>query len=128
MISGNELYKYDVMDHYKNPRNFGLLPDADFSSQRLNPSCGDQILIGGFINSQGVITKLFFQGSGCMLSIAMASKLTDYAVGHTIQQVFELNEATVEKLLNIELGINRMQCGLLSIQALQQGLESFKKV
>jgi nitrogen fixation NifU-like protein len=120
-----DLYKHQLLDMAKNPRNYGLMPDADFCSRQMNPSCGDLVTICGFIQDKTILSTRF-EGSGCVLSLAMASLLTDHVVGMTIEQVLSLDEQTVEKLLQISLGINRLQCGMLSIIALQQGLRKYQ--
>lgn len=122
-IPTSDLYKHDLREHAKNPRNYGLLPDADFCSEQLNPSCGDSVTICGLVRGR-VVEKVQFEGAGCILSLAMASKLTEYVVGMDQERIAMLDDSTVELLLGIELGINRLQCGLLSIRALQQGMKS----
>lgn len=122
---GPDLYKHELLDHAKNPRNYGLIPQADFCSAQLNPSCGDSVTVCGFVQDDKII-KVSFEGAGCVLSLAMASKLTSYVVAMSIDQVLLLDDCTVEQLLGLELGINRLQCGLLSIKALHQGLREFR--
>jgi nitrogen fixation protein NifU and related proteins len=116
----------DLQFHAKNPLNFGLKSNLDFVSERLNPSCGDSITIGGFVKHDK-LESICFIGSGCVISIAMASKLTKKAENMTFDQIRELDEAFVTELLGISLGINRMQCGMLSVLALQSGIEKFEK-
>lgn len=123
-ISGLNLYKHDLLDHAKNPRNYGLIVQADFCSAQLNPSCGDSVTVCGFVQ-KGMIQRICFEGSGCVLSLAMASKLTSYVVGMSLKQILQFDDCLVEKLLGLELGINRLQCGLLSVKALQQGVHDF---
>lgn len=122
-IPTSDLYKHELLDHAKNPRNYGLAPEADFCSRQLNPSCGDSVAVCGFIE-HGLIQKMQFEGAGCVLSLAMASKLTEHVVGMPLERVMQLDDATVEYLLGLELGMNRLQCGLLSIRALQQGVQT----
>ena len=120
------LTQQDLQFHVKNPANFGLLPDLDFVSGEHNPSCGDLVIVGGKVLN-GNIVRLCFQGSGCVISMAMASKLTIACVGMSLNQVLSLDDAMIEKLLGLQLGINRMKCGLLSIMALQKGIELYQK-
>lgn len=121
-----DLYKHDLVDHSKNPRNYGLLQPCDFVSGEYNPSCGDTVKICGVVTA-GKLSKVTFEGSGCVLSMAMASKLTDFVVGMSLDQAMSLDEETVEKLLGVKLGLNRLRCGLLSIMALQKGIIEYKK-
>ena len=124
-MSLKSLYKQELMDHFQNPRNFGKLDSADFASPYMNPSCGDKVVVMGIVQ-KGRIQKLMFQGSGCVLSLAMASKLTEYSLQKEIKQLLDLDEEAVKELLGIDLGPKRVQCGMLSIIALQEGLKSLK--
>ncbi len=126
MNNRSDLYKHQLLDLAKNPRNYGLASDADFCSRQINPSCGDSVTVCGFIVDKKV-SNVRFEGSGCVLSLAMTSLLTDYVVNMTIDEVLGLDEQVVEKLLQISLGINRLQCGMLSVIALQQGLSGYKE-
>jgi nitrogen fixation NifU-like protein len=119
------LYEQDILDHYQNPRNFGLLTTFDFISPLYNPSCGDSVTICGTIDGN-IVTALAFEGKGCVLSLAMASKLTLFGQGKTLDELLACNEELVEQLLKTQLGIKRMQCGMLPLQALQKGINLYK--
>jgi len=119
-----DLYKQDLIDHSKNPRNYGLLEFPDFASDEHNPSCGDSVKMSCLV-VDGKLVEVRFEGSGCVLSMAMASKLTQHAQGMDLQEVLALNEELVERLLGTKLGINRLRCGLLSLMALQKGISVF---
>jgi len=121
-----KLYEQNILDHYQNPRNYGLLPLFNFISPRYNPSCGDSVTLCGNI-SEHVIFQISFQGKGCVISLAMASMLTEYSKGKNIEDILQWDESIVSELLETSLGIKRMQCGLLSLQALQNGIELYKK-
>lgn len=128
----NKLNSYidqqDLKDHAKFPKNYGLLDSCDFSSGEQNPSCGDSVIVCGLIDPEThKILNVRFEGSGCVLSMAMASKLTELVKGMALTDVVLLNEDAVESLLGVRLGINRLRCGLLSITALQRGIEKFEK-
>lgn len=118
------LYQQDILDHAKNPRNYGQKLPSDLHIANLNPSCGDNVTLYGFIKDDK-LSSLYFQGAGCTLSMAMASKLTEYTVNMPLEEILKLDHKLIQKLLGIELGINRMQCGLLSIQALQKGVQAY---
>ena len=122
----SKLYKQDILEHYKNPQNFVLLTVCNFNSSEHNPSCGDSIIINGII-ADGMIEQVAFNGTGCVLSIAMASKLTQAVKGKSLSDVMKLDGAIVTELLGIPLGINRMKCGLLSVVALQKGVDAWIK-
>ena len=121
----NNLYEQDILDHYQNPRNFGLMSTYDFISPSYNPSCGDSVVVCGTIKD-GIVTGFTFEGKGCVLSLAMASMLTVYAKNKKLEDLLSCDEELVGELLKTQLGIKRMQCGLLSLQALQKGIKLYQ--
>ncbi len=85
----NDLYQQVILDHCKKPRNFHELPQCTCSAQGFNPLCGDNLKL--FLTLDGdVIKDASFVGSGCCISKASASLLTDFAKGKT--------KADVEKM------------------------------
>jgi nitrogen fixation protein NifU and related proteins len=88
----NDLYQQVIVDHSKRPRNFRLLDDADRRVDGYNPLCGDRITI--FLKMEGGLVKdISFQGSGCAISTASASLLTESLKGKTIEQAEALFES-----------------------------------
>ena len=87
----NDLYQKVILDHSKRPRNFRTLEDANRSAEGYNPLCGDRCRI--FLKQvDGVIDGLAFQGSGCAISTASASLMTEVLQGKTIAEAEELSE------------------------------------
>lgn len=87
----DQLYQEVILDHNKNPRNFGELPEATHSSIGHNPLCGDHIEI--FLNvAGGVIEDVKFKGVGCAISRASASIMTTVLKGKTIEEAKQLFE------------------------------------
>jgi len=125
-MSMQNLYQEDLLDHYQNPRNFGVLSAYDFISPLYNPSCGDNVIMCGTVQD-GVITALAFEGKGCVLSLAMASKLTIFGKDKSLDFILEQSDELVEQLLKMELGPKRIQCGMLSLMALQKGINLYLK-
>jgi nitrogen fixation NifU-like protein len=71
----SELYQQVILDHNKKPRNFKKLEDAEFSAEGYNPLCGDQLTV--YLNlDDGVVRDISFEGSGCAISKAAASMMT----------------------------------------------------
>ncbi|RMF61296.1 MAG: SUF system NifU family Fe-S cluster assembly protein [Calditrichaeota bacterium] len=84
-----ELYQEIILDHNKNPKNFGELPDANHSSEGYNPLCGDRIKV--FLKvKDGLVEDIKFTGSGCAISRASASVMTTLVKGKTVQEAEEL--------------------------------------
>lgn len=121
-----DLYKEELLDHYRFPRHKGKLIQPDFTSGQHNPSCGDQIVIEAKIG-QGVITQIAFDGSGCVISQATASMIAELVKDKSIHFVLELRSDDILQLIAIELGPTRLKCALLSLYALQEGVQNYLK-
>lgn len=76
-----DLYRELILDHARNPRHFGELPNATHQADGVNPLCGDKLHLYMEILDDGVIGKASFNGTGCAISMASASLLTDTVVG-----------------------------------------------
>lgn len=85
----NDLYQEVILDHNKRPRNYGQLPDATQSAKGHNPLCGDKLTLALKVDGNR-IEKIAFEGSGCAISKASASLMTDEVKGHTIGEAFAL--------------------------------------
>jgi len=116
-------YKKILIDHYKNPRNKKVIADANFSSEKDNPSCGDVILISGIIEDERV-RDVGFQGSGCVISLATASMLTEFCVGKTVEEVLSITKMAIIEMVGINLGPNRLKCALLPLEVIQKAIKS----
>lgn len=117
-----DIYKEVILDHYKNPRNYGTLEGSHKNARVSNPLCGDDISIEVVIRS-AVIDKVQFTGTGCAIATASASMLTDYAKGKPVEKVLELDGMFMLQLLSIELSPNRLKCALVSLEALQKAVK-----
>lgn len=118
------LYQQAFMDHYRHPRNRGKLDNADFKSVLHNPSCGDSIVMQGFIQDN-ILTKVLFEGSGCVISQATASLLTELVVGKSTGDIAVLDKDFLYSQLGIDLGPVRLKCALLPLHALQEGIAQY---
>jgi nitrogen fixation NifU-like protein len=81
-----ELYQQVIIDHGRSPRNFGVLPEANCHKEGFNPLCGDRITLHIYEHN-GVVEKLSFEGSGCAISTASASLMTEQLRGKTLAEV-----------------------------------------
>jgi nitrogen fixation protein NifU and related proteins len=85
----NDLYRDVIVDHNRRPRNFRAMPDADCHAEGFNPLCGDRLTIYVRLED-GVIRDVSFQGSGCAISVASASLLTESVKGRSIEDAEQL--------------------------------------
>ena len=117
-MSLDDLYKETILDHYKNPRNFGDLPQPDAEFEDRNPLCGDEM--GVQIKLEGDrIADLRFHGQGCAISQAAASITSDELIGMTVQEIKELDADWVLEQLGIEISPTRRKCALLSLKVMR---------
>lgn len=82
-----DLYQEVILDHHKKPRNFGSLPEADRASHGHNPLCGDKLTLCLNVDADGRISDIRFEGSGCAISTASASMMTESVKGKAIAEV-----------------------------------------
>lgn len=116
------IYQDLILDHYRNPRNFGRLDHATHTSEAKNISCGDRLEMTLAIKD-GKVADIRFQGEGCAISQAAASMLTEYAKGKPVKKLLELDPKTILELLSIELSPTRMKCAFLSLETMKKALK-----
>jgi nitrogen fixation NifU-like protein len=97
-----DLYQQVIMDHKKNPRNFREIADANHMAHGNNPLCGDALVVYAKLKD-GVIEDVSFQGSGCAISVASASLMTEILKGKTMEEAETLYD-NVHKALTGEEG------------------------
>jgi nitrogen fixation NifU-like protein len=122
-----DLYREIILDHYENPRNYGVLPDADISYEDDNPLCGDRIRIDLKVQD-GRIVDVRFSGKGCAISQASASMLTERIKGATVEEARQLTRNDILEMLGIPIGPARIKCALLSLKVLKAGLYGLPKI
>ncbi|MBI4080593.1 MAG: iron-sulfur cluster assembly scaffold protein [Candidatus Levybacteria bacterium] len=118
----NYLYREEILDHYKDPHNFGKPHTFDISSMQYNPFCGDEIEL--FVSTEDdTVRDIHFKGKGCAISLAAASMLTDFAKGKKKTALTKFSQHDMLDLLEIELSETRKKCALLGWAVLQDCLK-----
>jgi len=125
LTEDEELYKENIVDHYKHPHNTGKLTDCTFMHRELNPLCGDDITVYAKIKNNK-ITEFTFVGKGCAISQASISMLTDHVKEMTLEEAKIVTRDDLLKLLGIPIGVVRMKCALLSLKTLLKGIQKFE--
>lgn len=113
------IYQEIILEHYRNPKNFGVLDSATHTSQKDNPLCGDKIEIGIEI-VDNTIKDIKFSGSGCAILMAAASILTEKVKGKSVIDLRKMDKSYILEELGIELSPNRLKCALLPLELLQK--------
>jgi nitrogen fixation NifU-like protein len=120
----SDIYKDIILDYYRNPRNFGDLPNPDVRAKDSNPLCGDIIEMQLKIND-GKIEDVRFKGKGCAISQASASMLTETIKGKTLDEVKAMGKTDILDLLGIDPGPTRIKCALLSLKVVKLGVYGY---
>lgn len=117
-----DLYRELILDHYKNPRNFGHLNHVDASAQAHNATCGDKMRIE--IKFKKKIDDIRFSGEGCAISQASASMLTEKVKGMSAAQIQKISLQDVQEMLGVTLTPSRVKCATLPLEVLQKAVSS----
>jgi len=118
-----DMYRQIILDHYKHPRNFGHLPHASSSAYTYNATCGDKIEMEIKVTDKN-ITDVRFSGTGCAISQAAASMLTEKVKGMKRSGVMKLNGKDILDMLGTALTPSRMKCATLPLEVLQKAVVS----
>jgi len=122
----DEIYKENILDHFKNPHNFGNLKEYTIKQRKNNPLCGDVVEIYAKLEDNKIV-EVKFAGNGCAISMAASSMLTDFIKGKSLEEIKNLSGKDVLKLLNIRLGVVRMKCGMLCLNAILEGVHNLEE-
>jgi nitrogen fixation protein NifU and related proteins len=116
------IYSDTLLDHFRNPRNYGSLSSPDVAYEEFNPLCGDRIRIELKI-SDNRIAAARFVGDGCAISVAAASLLTELILGAEIDKGAPISEEELLSALRSDIKPSRMKCALLPLEALRSCLK-----
>ena len=121
MSDFDEIYRENILDHYKHPRHRGTLEHPDITYEDANPLCGDHIRMDLKVRD-GRVEQVAFSGHGCSISQAAASMLCERIEGRPLEEIKQLTREDVLEMLGIELGPVRLKCGLLALKTLKAGV------
>jgi nitrogen fixation NifU-like protein len=116
-----DIYKETILDHYRHPRNYGDLPNANAHARDSNVLCGDVIEMQVRVKAN-MIDDARFRGEGCAISMAAASMLTEFSKGKSVSEIKKLGKDDVVKLLGADPGPARIECALLGLSVLKAAL------
>ena len=125
-IGGSDMYRQQILDHYKNPRNYGEISDATFSHTGENPMCGDTIVMDIVLDDdEAVIERVAFRGDGCAISQASASMLSERLQGMAVEELRELDRDDVIDMLGVDISPMRVKCAVLAEKVAQDGADIY---
>ena len=114
----DELYRDYILDHYKNPKNFGELADADLEFHDRNPLCGDELKVQ-LVVEDGKIADLKWHGQGCAISQAAASIASEELIGMPVDEAAQLDADWMLEHMGIQISATRRKCALLNLKVLR---------
>ncbi|MBM7694459.1 nitrogen fixation NifU-like protein [Peribacillus deserti] len=134
------LYRQVIMDHYKNPRNKGVLDDGNLTVDMNNPTCGDRIRLTLNVEA-GIVKAAKFEGEGCSISMSSASMMTQAIKGKNIETALKLSKifsdmmqgneydedidlGDIEALQGVSKFPARIKCATLAWKAMEKGLNA----
>jgi nitrogen fixation NifU-like protein len=116
-----DLFAEQIISHYEHPHNKGKLVKPSASMHEFNPTCGDELTV--YLNVEdGKIKDVKFEGSGCAISMASASILTDYIKGRSIKDLEKMGVKDIVDLLGLDPGPARLKCATLSLRTVKEAL------
>ncbi|MFD2830179.1 Fe-S cluster assembly sulfur transfer protein SufU [Corticicoccus populi] len=135
----NQLYRSVIMDHYKNPRNKGVIEDGTLTVDMNNPTCGDRIRLTLDVDGN-VVKDARFDGEGCSISMSSASMMTEAIKGKTLDEALSIGDEFSKMMLGEDYNIPeedgdiealsgvsqfpaRIKCATLTWKALEKGVK-----
>ena len=115
----DDLYREEILSHYKRPRNWGPLEDPDLEFEDTNPLCGDELKVMLKLDANRLVTEVRFDGHGCAISQASASMASEELVGKSVDELVALDKSFVLDLLGIPISATRMKCAMLSLKVIK---------
>lgn len=122
MSEFEQMYREVILDHYKAPRNHGILDPNDAVAEGQNPLCGDEVTVSVRFGDGDIIESVGFEGRGCAISQAATSMLTDLVKGRSVQEVAALQKEELLDEIGIPLSPVRLKCALLGLGVLKVAL------
>jgi nitrogen fixation NifU-like protein len=123
---GSDMYRQQILDHYKNPRNYGDLEDPDISHTGENPMCGDTITVDVSLDDEERIKRVAFSGEGCAISQASASMLSERLQGMTLDELDAMDRDDVIDMLGVDISPMRVKCAVLAEKVAQDGAAIYR--
>ncbi|HEY4691716.1 MAG TPA: iron-sulfur cluster assembly scaffold protein [Anaerolineae bacterium] len=116
-----------ILDHFENPRRKGALPDADASVEGGNPGCGDIITMYLKVDPQTGKAQVTFEGTGCTISQASASYLSELTTGKTVEEILAIDYQDLMEALGHDIVQQRTRCATLSLDTLRAAIRKLER-
>lgn len=120
-----DIYAQNIMDHYRNPRNKGVIENPIVHHEEANISCGDVLDVYLLIEDDE-INDIKFTGSGCAISQASLSIFSEWVIGRSVAEVEAVDKEKLFGMLGVEISFRRTKCALLGLLAIKNALRKFR--
>jgi nitrogen fixation NifU-like protein len=120
------MYQENILDHYEHPYHRGTLVQPALAYRDLNPLCGDEVHVQARVDDQNHIVEAYFDGQGCVISLAAASMLMEAVEGKTLDEVKAMNRQDMLDLLGIPLTAMRVKCAMLPLRTLGKAIHLYE--
>src|SRR3990167_6847832 len=117
-----DIYREEILDHYKNPRNSGRLTSPTKSVHEENTMCGDALDLDILVEGN-VVKDIRIQGNGCAISVAASSILSEMVKDKSLDEVRKISKEQVLERVNPNMWAGREKCATLSYNALQKAIQ-----
>jgi nitrogen fixation NifU-like protein len=117
-----DMYQERIMEHYENPYHRGTLEAPTLECHNHNPLCGDEVRIQARVDDQGRVSEAYFEGEGCVISLAAASLLMEAVEGKSLAAVKGMSRQEMLDLLGIRLTTMRVKCAMLPLRTLEKAI------
>ena len=122
----DDMYREMIIDHYKNPRNYGKVINPDIVKRDSNPLCGDEIELFVKLENDS-IKKIGFEGKGCAICMASTSMLTEEIHGKNLKHVLNMQREDMLDLIGVNLTASRVKCAMLGLTCMKKGIVEFEE-
>ena len=116
-----DLYAEEILEHYRHPRYKTRLQSPSVSHEEINHSCGDAVTVDLVIEN-GIIRAFGWDGTGCAVSQACISMMSEDMIGKTTDELLGLSQKDVFDLLNVPIGPRRTKCALLALHTIKNAV------
>jgi nitrogen fixation NifU-like protein len=120
-----QMYQEIILDHFRNPKNSGVVKNANGHAHDVNTACGDEVGITLLVKKD-IIKDVKFDGKGCAISIAATSMLTENIIGNKVADVIAMDKQEVLDLLGVPISGMRLKCALLGFKVLKMAIVEYE--
>lgn len=121
-----DMYQERIMDHYEHPYHCGTLAAPMLECYNHNPLCGDEVRIQACLDGEGRVTEAYFEGEGCVISLAAASMLMEAVEGKALEEIKAMTRQDMLDLLGVRLTTMRVKCAMLPLRTLGKAIALYE--